>query len=198
MSKEKIISKREDFWLWSVSRSLSFKTYDLSKTKRREKLSLFSAVTLSHFHFHRANNETTTNESTERNVPVLSLRPSSLSRGEEKGKRSDYVGKIQKCETFARWGKPTTTNLLFFDITRSSRIRCISRSLSKRSRAMHRRQRCVRNAPCSTSSSPWSRLGRIGSGQNRCFVTSTPPKKRARNPSLATRTRWRCTQSSHR
>lgn len=103
MSKEKIISKREDFWLWSVSRSLSFKTYDLSKTKRREKLSLFSAVTLSHFHFHRANNETTTNESTERNVPVLSLRPSSLSRGEEKGKRSDYVGKIQKCETFARW-----------------------------------------------------------------------------------------------
>ena len=42
-------------------------------------------------------------ESTERNVPVLSLRPSSLSRGEEKGKRSDYVGKIQKCETFARW-----------------------------------------------------------------------------------------------
>ena len=103
MSKEKIISKREDFWLWSVSRSLSFKTYDLSKTKRREKLSLFSAVTLSHFHFHRANNETTTNESTERNVPVLSLRPSSLSRGEEKGKRSDYIGKIQKCETFARW-----------------------------------------------------------------------------------------------
>ena len=60
MSKEKIILKREDFWLWSVSRSLSFKTYDLSKTKRREKLSLFSAVTLSHFHFHRANNETTT------------------------------------------------------------------------------------------------------------------------------------------
>jgi hypothetical protein len=28
-------------------------------------------------------------ESTERNVPVLSLRPSSLSRGDEKGKRSD-------------------------------------------------------------------------------------------------------------
>jgi hypothetical protein len=42
-------------------------------------------------------------ESTERNVPVLSLRPSSLLRGEEKGKRSDYIGKIQKCETFARW-----------------------------------------------------------------------------------------------
>ena len=93
-------------------------------------------------------------------------------------------------------GKPQQQTL--FDTTRSSRIRCISRSLSKRSRAMHRRQRCVRNAPCSTSSSPWSRLGRIGSGQNRCFVTSTPPKKRARNPSLATRTRWRCTQSSHR
>ena len=41
MSKEKIISKREDFWLWSVSRSLSFKTYDLSKTKRRKSCPCF-------------------------------------------------------------------------------------------------------------------------------------------------------------
>ena len=41
MSKEKIILKREDFWLWSVSRSLSFKTYDLSKTKRRKSCPCF-------------------------------------------------------------------------------------------------------------------------------------------------------------
>ena len=122
-----------------------------------------------------------------------------LSRAEKRKEKDRITLEKFKNVRLLLVGKtPTTTNLLFFDTTRSSRIRCISRSLSKRSRAMHRRQRCVRNAPCSTSSSPWSRLGRIGSGQNRCFVTSTPPKKRARNPSLATRTRWRCTQSSHR
>ena len=137
MSKEKIISKREDFWLWSVSRSLSFKTYDLSKTKRREKLSLFSAVTLSHFHFHRANNETTTNESTERNVPVLSLRPSSLSRGEEKGKRSDYVGKIQKCETFARW-ENHNNKLCSSSIQRGRRV-----SVASLDRYRNDRERCT-------------------------------------------------------
>ena len=197
MSKEKIISKREDFWLWSVSRSLSFKTYDLSKTKRREKLSLFSAVTLSHFHFHRANNETTTTSPPKGTFPFFRC-ARRLSRAEKRKEKDRITLEKFKNVRLLLVGKTTTTNLLFFDTTRSSRIRCISRSLSKRSRAMHRRQRCVRNAPCSTSSSPWSRLGRIGSGQNRCFVTSTPPKKRARNPSLATRTRWRCTQSSHR
>lgn len=53
-------------------------------------------------------------------------------------------------------------------------------------------------SPCSTSSSPSSRPGRIGSGRTRCFSTSAPRETRARSPSLATRTRWRCTQSSHR
>ena len=102
MSKEKIISKREDFWLWSVSRSLSFKTYDLSKTKRRKIVLVFGGHSLA-FSLSSRKQRDDDDESTERNVPVLSLRPSSLSRGEEKGKRSDYVGKIQKCETFARW-----------------------------------------------------------------------------------------------
>ena len=134
-------------------------------------------------------------ESAGRSVPVLLPLPSCLSYA-EKRKEKDRI-KLEKFKNVRLLlvGKPQQQTL--FDTTRSSRV-CISRSLSKRSRAMHRRQRCVRNAPCSTSSSPWSRLGRIGSGQNRCFVTSTPPKKRARNPSLATRTRWRCTQSSHR
>lgn len=134
-------------------------------------------------------------ESAGRNVPVLLPLPSCLSYA-EKRKEKDRI-KLEKFKNVRLLlvGKPQQQTL--FDTTRSSRICCISRSLSKRSRAMHR-QRYVRNAPCSTSSSPWSRLGRIGSGQNRCFVTSTPPKKRARNPSLATRTRWRCTQSSHR
>jgi len=50
-------------------------------------------------------------------------------------------------------------------------------------------------SPCSTSSSPSSRPGRIGSGRTRCFSTSAPRETRARSPSLATRTRWRCTQS---
>jgi hypothetical protein len=102
MSKEKIISKREDFWLWSVSRSLSFKTYDLSKTKRRKIVLVFGGHSLA-FSLSSRKQRDDDDESTERNVPVLSLRPSSLLRGEEKGKRSDYIGKIQKCETFARW-----------------------------------------------------------------------------------------------
>ena len=133
-------------------------------------------------------------ESAGRNVPVLLPLPSCLSYA-EKRKEKDRI-KLEKFKNVRLLlvGKPQQQTL--FDTTRSSRICCISRS-SKRSRAMHR-QRCVRNAPCSTSSSPWSRLGRIGSGQNRCFVTSTPPRRRARSPSLATRTRWRCTQSSHR
>ena len=166
---------------------------DLSKTKRREKLSLFSAVTLSHFHFHRANNETTTTSPPGGTFPFFCCaRRLSYT---EKRKEKDRI-KLEKFKNVRLLlvGKPQQQTL--FDTTRSSRICCISRS-SKRSRAMHR-QRYVRNAPCSTSSSPWSRLGRIGSGQNRCFVTSTPPRRRARSPSLATRTRWRCTQSSHR
>ena len=118
-----------------------------------------------------------------------------LSRAEKRKEKDRITLEKFKNVRLLLVGKPQQQTL--FDTTRSSRICCISRSLSKRSRAMHR-QRYVRNAPCSTSSSPWSRLGRIGSGQNRCFVTSTPPRRRARNPSLATRTRWRCTQSSHR
>ena len=140
MSKEKIISKREDFWLWSVSRSLSFKTYDLSKTKRREKLSLFSAVTLSHFHFHRANNETTTTTSPPGGTFPFFCRSRRLSYA-EKRKEKDRI-KLEKFKNVRLLlvGKPQQQTL--FDTTRSSRV-CISRSLSKRSRAMHR-QRYVR------------------------------------------------------
>lgn len=88
MLKEKIILKREDFWLWSVSRSLSFKTYDLSKTKRRKIVLVFGGHSLA-FSLSSRKQRDDDDESAERNVPVLSLRPSSLSHGEEKGKRSD-------------------------------------------------------------------------------------------------------------
>lgn len=167
----------------------------ISQKQKEEKLLLLSAVTLA---FSPAKAFIIAQTRRRQQVRSVLLLPTSSSLSyTEKRKEKDRI-KLEKFKNVRLLlvGKPQQQTL--FDTTRSSRIRCISRSLSKRSRAMHRRQRCVRNAPCSTSSSPWSRLGRIGSGQNRCFVTSTPPKKRARNPSLATRTRWRCTQSSHR
>ncbi len=109
MSKEKIISKREDFWLWSVSRSLSFKTYDLSKTKRREKLSLFSAVTLSHFHFHRASNETTTTSPPKGTFPFFRC-ARRLSRAEKRKEKDRITLKKFKNVRLLLVGKTTTTN----------------------------------------------------------------------------------------
>jgi len=109
MSKEKIISKREDFWLWSVSRSLSFKTYDLSKTKRREKLSLFSAVTLSHFHFHRANNETTTTSPPKGTFPFFRC-ARRLSRAEKRKEKDRITLEKFKNVRLLLVGKTTTTN----------------------------------------------------------------------------------------
>jgi len=76
-------------------------------------------------------------ESTERNVPVLSLRPSSLSRGEEKGKRTDYVGKIQKCETFARW-ENHDNKLCSSSIQRGRRV-----SVASLDRYRNDRERCT-------------------------------------------------------
>ena len=165
----------------------------ISQKQKEEKLLLLSAVTLA---FSPAKAFIIAQTRRRQQVRSVLLLPTSSSLSyTEKRKEKDRI-KLEKFKNVRLLlvGKPQQQTL--FDTTRSSRIRCISRS-SKRSRAMHR-QRYVRNAPCSTSSSPWSRLGRIGSGQNRCFVTSTPPRRRARSPSLATRTRWRCTQSSHR
>ena len=111
MSKEKIILKREDFWLWSVSRSLSFKTYDLSKTKRREKLSLFSAVTLSHFHFHRANNETTTTSPPKGTFPFFRC-ARRLSYAEKRKEKDRITLEKFKNVRLLLVGKTTTTNAL--------------------------------------------------------------------------------------
>jgi len=109
MSKEKIISKREDFWLWSVSRSLSFKTYDLSKTKRRKSCPLFSAVTLSHFHFHRANNETTTTSPPKGTFPFFRC-ARRLSRAEKRKEKDRITLEKFKNVRLLLVGKTTTTN----------------------------------------------------------------------------------------
>ena len=79
-------------------------------------------------------------ESAGRNVPVLLPLPSCLSYA-EKRKEKDRI-KLEKFKNVRLLlvGKPQQQTL--FDTTRSSRV-CISRSLSKRSRAMHR-QRYVR------------------------------------------------------
>ena len=158
-------------------------------------MSLFSAVTLSHFHFHRANNETTTTSPPKGTFPFFRC-ARRLSHAEKRKEKDRITLEKFKNVRLLLVGKTTTTNALLrynavvaYPLQLSIIIETIESDAQTK---------IVRNTPCSTSSSPWSRLGRIGSGQNRCFVTSTPPKKRARNPSLATRTRWRCTQSSHR
>ena len=186
--------KRGWFWLWSVSRSLSFKTYDLPKTKRRESCPCFRLLSLSRiFTFiaqtTRRRRRRVRREERSRSfaAPVVSL-----TRRRER-KKIGLNWKNSKMWDFCSLGNHNNK------LSSIQRGRRVSVSLDH---YRNDRERCtdkdMYDAPCSTSSSPWSRLGRIGSGQNRCFVTSTPPKKRARNPSLATRTRWRCTQSSHR
>jgi len=96
----------------------------ISQKQKEEKLLLFSAfVALKHFHFHRANNETTTSPpgGTFFCSFALFVVVVSYTHGEEKGKRSEKIGKIQKCETFARW-ETKTNSLLLSSIQRGRRV----------------------------------------------------------------------------
>lgn len=98
----------------------------ISQKQKEEKLLLFSAfVALKHFHFHRANNETTTSPPGGTFPFFCSFRCRRLSHGEEKGKRSEKIGKIQKCETFARW-ETKTNSLLLSSIQRGRRVSVVS------------------------------------------------------------------------